>query len=188
MTESGLWSSLQSGDINALRTLYDHHVNNLYKYGMVLVQDADKVRDSIHDLFVSIWSGRERLAVPQSTKAYLMVSLRRRLFDKGSKMDSMTEALNTEMDPVGITEAHENTWIRAEEESDQNRKLQKAMACLSERQREIIHMKYYQELEYEDISRIMGMNYQSARNLVNRAIAAMRKEMLLIVINILMLL
>ena len=61
------------------------------------------------------------------------------------------------------------------------KKLQQALDHLSERQREIIHMKYYQQLEYEEISDIMDLNYQSARNLVNRALSVLRKEMLLIV-------
>ena len=37
-------------------------------------------------------------------------------------------------------------------------------------------MKYFQQMEYEEIARVMDLNYQSARNLVTRALAALRKE------------
>jgi DNA-directed RNA polymerase specialized sigma24 family protein len=61
------------------------------------------------------------------------------------------------------------------------------MGRISDRQREIIHMKYIQQLDYEDIARIMSLNYQSARNLVTRALAALRKEMTLILLILILL-
>ena len=81
----------------------------------------------------------------------------------------------------------EEQWIRSEEESEVQVKLDKAMAQLSDRQKEIIHMKYYQQMEYEEIARIMDLNYQSARNLVNRALMVLRKEMVTLVMIILLL-
>jgi DNA-directed RNA polymerase specialized sigma24 family protein len=61
------------------------------------------------------------------------------------------------------------------------------MGRISDRQREIIHMKYIQQLDYEDIARIMSLNYQSARNLVTRALAALRREMTLILLILILL-
>ncbi|MGO8056305.1 RNA polymerase sigma factor, partial [Rhizobium leguminosarum] len=68
------------------------------------------------------------------------------------------------------------------DEQDKQEKLEKGLAKISDRQREIIHMKYFQQMEYEDIARIMNLNYQSARNLVTRALVALRKEMLVILL------
>ena len=73
-----------------------------------------------------------------------------------------------------------------EEASLEQQKLDAALSRIIDRHREIIHMKYYQQLEYEEIAQIMDLNYQSARNLVNRALIALRKEMLLIVTLLLM--
>lgn len=187
MTESGIWTSLSSGDIRALHELYESHVQDLYQYGIVLTHDPDKVHDCIHDLFVTIWNSRERLSTPESTKAYLLVSLRRRLFDKGSKISSLTENIEEGIESMEFSPGHEEVLIQREEEAGQQQRLASAMSRLSDRQREIIHMKYYQQLEYDEIGRIMDLNYQSARNLVTRALAALRKEMLLTVIIILML-
>jgi RNA polymerase sigma factor (sigma-70 family) len=179
--ETKHWESFKEGDVNALKVLYDHYVDSLYHYGMVLCHDHDKVKDCIHDLFISLWDSRKNFAVPQSGKAYLLVSLRRRIFDRGSKMDSLTGELDDPEANKAFDTDHEVKWIQSEDAEKQNQTLEKAMGRLSERQREIIHMKYYQQLEYEEIGRIMDLNYQSARNLVNRALSALRKEMLLVV-------
>ncbi len=183
--EANQWALLRTGDTGALEYLYREYVDVLYRYGMILCGDPDKVKNSIHDLYVTIWNGRERLAMPDSVKAYLMISLRRKLFDKGSRMDSLTDGKETFDDITLSTEAHDIHWIRSEDEDEEQARLEAAMQKLSDRQREILHMKYYQALEYDEIGRIMDLNYQSARNLVNRALIALRKEMLLSVIILL---
>lgn len=182
MEETKHWESLKAGDINALQVLYEQHVNSLYSYGMVLCQDADKVKDCIHDLFLSFWQNRDGLNIPTSGKAYLMVSLRRRIFDKGPKINMMTTPLEKDEINQEQSSDHESKWIMAEEEEQRQQKLDLAMTRLSDRQREIIHMKFYQQMEYDEIGRIMELNYQSARNLVTRALTALRNEMTVIVI------
>lgn len=183
--EANYWQSFKDGDINALQALYNHYVDPLYSYGIALCQDQEKVKDCIHDLFISLWDSRKNFAIPNSGKAYLMVSLRRRIFDKGSKIASLTGELNDLEENRIADDDHEARWIEAEDNQKQNEKLETALQRLSDRQREIIHMKYFQQLEYEEIGKIMDLNYQSARNLVNRALAALRKEMLGIVMLLL---
>jgi RNA polymerase sigma factor (sigma-70 family) len=177
MEETKHWENLKSGDINALQELYNYHISALYKYGMLLCRDDDKVKDCIHDMFLSFWNNRSGLSVPSSGKAYLMVSLRRRIFDKGPKSNLDTIALDdADMDDQQAIDP-ETQWLISEEEEETRQKLEHAMARISDRQREIIHMKYIQQMDYEDIAEIMSLNYQSARNLVTRALAALRKEM-----------
>ncbi len=177
MEETKHWENLKAGDINALQALYNRHIGPLYSYGMVLCHDEDRVKDSIHDLFLSFWNNRDGLTVPSSGKAYLMVSLRRRIFDKGPKIMTMTGSLEDGDIDGQISIDPGQLWEISEEEEEKQQKLDQAMARISERQREIIHMKYFQQMDYEDIARVMDLNYQSARNLVTRALAALRKEM-----------
>lgn len=187
MTDSSIWDLLKAGDIHALRMLYDCYADDLYTYGMMLNRDDDRVRDHIHDLFISLWNSRENITTPVSTKAYLMASFRRRMFDKGSKTESVTQLVESYEDISPGTEGPEELMISREIESLRQEKLSKAIGRLSARQQEILHMKYFQDMEYEEIGRIMELNYQSARNLLTRAIAALRKEMLAAVIILLML-
>ena len=176
MEETKHWENLKSGDIKALQELYNLHISGLYKYGIVLCHDEDKVKDAIHDMFLSFWNNRSGLTIPTSGKAYLMVSMRRRIFDKGPKSNLETIPLEDGHLDDRITTDHEVQWMLSEEEEEQRHKMEHAMARISDRQREIIHMKYFQQMEYEEIARVMDLNYQSARNLVTRALAALRKE------------
>jgi len=181
MDEQAHWEALRQGDMNGLQALYELHGARLYTYGMMLARQEDKVRDAVHDLFLYLWQQRDRLSLPASGKAYLMVSLRRRLFDKRPGLPDYAEPVDAaEADRSLASEDAEAEWIRGEEEGIQAERLASAMARLSDRQREILHMKYYERMDYEAIGELMGLNYQSARNLVNRAINALRREMTVI--------
>ena len=70
--------------------------------------------------------------------------------------------------------------IAFETETGVSQKLQNAMKELTDRQREIIFLKYSKNLSYEEIGEILGINYQSIRNLTHRAVSELRKAMMLI--------
>lgn len=182
MEESKHWENLKNGSSEALEALYNLHIDGLYAYGMMLCQDDDKAKDCIQDLFLAFWNNRENLTVPTSGKAYLMVSLRRRIFDKGPKSNLLTTTFEEGQLGDKLADDPENMWLAEEEHTLQQQKLEAAMATISERQREILHMKYFQEMDYDEIATVMDLNYQSARNLVTRALSAMRKAMLLMIL------
>lgn len=164
--------------MTGLQALYNLHGERLYAYGMTLSRQEDKVRDAIHDLFLYIWQQRTTLTVPQSGRAYLMVSLRRRLFDKRA----IPTELAVNLDDTDITALQaegdaESDWIHREDETRLQTDLSTALARLSDRQREILYMKFFEQMDYETIAAVMDINYQSARNLVSRALIALRREM-----------
>ena len=53
--------------------------------------------------------------------------------------------------------------------------VQEFFVKLSPRQRQIINLYYIEHRKYEDICRIMGINYQSVRNLMHRSICRLRE-------------
>ena len=55
------------------------------------------------------------------------------------------------------------------------RKVADAMQSLSSRQREIVYLKFYENLEYQEIADLLTLNYQSVVNHVHRAIVKLRK-------------
>jgi DNA-directed RNA polymerase specialized sigma subunit, sigma24 homolog len=47
------------------------------------------------------------------------------------------------------------------------------------RQKEIIYLKYYMNLSYEEVSEVMNINYQAARNLVYQSIKVLKNVLTL---------
>ena len=63
---------------------------------------------------------------------------------------------------------------RIEEEQKKNSTLTEYVKCLSPRQQQIIKLYYIEQRKYDDICQIMGINYQSVRNLMHRSLLRLR--------------
>lgn len=48
---------------------------------------------------------------------------------------------------------------------------------LTPRQKEAIYLHYQSEMSYDEIAQLLGINYQSVRNLIHRAVEKVRSEM-----------
>jgi RNA polymerase sigma-70 factor (ECF subfamily) len=73
--------------------------------------------------------------------------------------------------------SHETLLIEDEESIEKAHRLSIALQKLSRRQKEIIYLKYYQELSYAEVCDIMDINYQIARNLLYQSIKVLKKIM-----------
>ena len=65
---------------------------------------------------------------------------------------------------------------------EQSARLKSAFDKLSTKQKEILYLRFYQGMDYEQIAEVLGMKYQSLRNAVSRAIKNLRGDMLLILL------
>jgi RNA polymerase sigma factor (sigma-70 family) len=64
--------------------------------------------------------------------------------------------------------------INADSLFEQQTNLKAALNNLTERQKEAIYFKYYENLEYEQIARILNISTKATYKLVARAIAELR--------------
>ncbi len=65
--------------------------------------------------------------------------------------------------------------VQAEEIATQKEQIARALTLLSDRQREVLYLKYFEEIEYKQIAEILGINYQSVRNTASAGLKALRK-------------
>lgn len=178
MDDNKLWEQLKQGNQEALRKIYDHHIEDLLQYGQRFCRDRETVEDCIHDLYLYIWKNREGLSSTDSILRYLMVALRRRIIQQ---LKNRTGELDEKSLGFTCDLSIEEQWIQDEKDRESQHSLQEAFSHLSDRQKEAIYLKYYQKLSYESICEVMELNYQSARNLVFNGIQALRKVMTLVV-------
>lgn len=165
------------GDSKALEALYRQNVQLLFDYGMKITRDAMITEDGIQSLFTDIWEKRERLNTTMHVKAYLMLSLRRRLIRKLSNhqkklsIDESTYQFSPEVDP-------ESEWIDKESSDARLNQLNKALDQLNAQQKEILFLKYHRGLKSQEIAEILGIKDQSVRNALHRTIEKLKHLMI----------
>ncbi|MCG1036079.1 RNA polymerase sigma factor [Polaribacter sargassicola] len=174
-----IWAELKKGKKTALGELYDRYVNILFSYGMYHSKDRGYVMDCIHDLFVDLYKYRNSLSKTDNVKYYLFKSLKRKINKKYYKKNTSVSLDDFDYEIDAMNKKHsdscEKDIIKEEHISERNIRLKNAMKTLSDKQREVLLLKFEQEKSYEEISMIIGVSVESARTSVYRAIKALRK-------------
>ncbi|WP_172594415.1 RNA polymerase sigma factor [Mariniphaga sediminis] len=165
-TDEGiLWKTMKSGDQKSFSEIFKFYYPKLYTYGIKLVPFNDFVRDQIQDLFISIWQNREGLGEVSNVKAYLFISLRRRLFasTKSKVYAAPLDSISEKDSKALIFEPNE--FIDKEFISNNvKERLIENLNSLPVIQREIIFLRFYNRLTYKEISDIVDMKEQSVKN------------------------
>lgn len=167
-----LWKRFLSGDDNAYTAIYRLYVQRMYSYGMNFSTDKEFVKDCIQDVFTRMYSNRKSLGVTDNIQLYLYVALKNRIIEQVRKKNRYHDI---NLDEQSLNESQ---LIADQEASDPNalqEKIRVMISALTPRQREAIYYRYVDDLPYEEITKLMGMNYQSVHNLIQRAIKKLRQ-------------
>lgn len=177
MDERRIWDLFKRGDRKCFRYLYFLHYDSLYYYGLKISGDEIIVNDSLQDLFSDLWFSKENLGKIRSIKAYLLSAMRRRVLnDLKKKRRKQAVALEFLKRQPDLAFSPEDLLIEKKDELLKRTIITEALNRLPKRQKEVIYLRYYEELSNQEISAIMGINYQSVSNSLQKAFAFLRKD------------
>lgn len=175
--EFALWKSFKAGDRDAFANLLNRYYPLLLNYGVRFQRDRELVKDCLHDLFIDLWNQRERLDEVRLLKPYLLKSLRRKLMRETNRLRWFREADEVTDDyAFEVQFTIESYLINNEIQHEDLKRLRFQLDKLTKRQREAIYLRFFQEMEYDDIARVMAINHHSAVNLVYEALKLLRKN------------
>lgn len=173
--DSELWDAFRAGERAALDVVYQENVKPLYNYGFKLTQDKDLVEDGIQDIFVELWEKRDRLGPTDSIRFYLFTVLRRTLLRRRTENQRLSGSASF-FENVLAEDSFEVQLIENQATIRTNFLLQKALDCLSGRQREVIFLRFYNELTFEEIALTMDIDVKSVYKLTYKALDSLRKK------------
>ena len=169
-----LWDSLRKGNDIAFSTLYKKYVQSLFNYGMHINPNRDLIKDCIQELFIKFWEKRESLGSIEKVSFYLFRSFKNLLFHKieiSSKKSPLTQDLIDQMAPELPVE---NFYINSEMVDQRIIRLKKAVLLLTDRQREVILLRFFQGFEAKEIAEIMNLSIPGVHNLLSLTIKSLR--------------
>ncbi|CAM3980074.1 RNA polymerase sigma factor [Flavobacterium sinopsychrotolerans] len=176
LDETVLWRNLKEGDEKAFSFLFEKYYGHLVRYGNSFSPFPEKVQDCVQDVFTDVWVYRQSLNDSVVVKAYLLSSVRKRIarlqerdhiFRKTTSMDSIEFLFDFSV---------EHQLISDEATEEKVSHLNELLNNLPTRQKEALYLRYHQGLSVEQIADMLQVNYQSANNLLHRAVVNLRKE------------
>ncbi len=139
--------------------------------------------DAIHDVFYKLCINFRSLSKLDNLKFYLFRSLKNRLIDIQrtnrefagtlSQDNYLYENLKFEFN-VSI----EDELIKREDLKAIKQKVEEVLSTLTDRQREIIYLRYIHEYDYEQIAQLLNITIESARNLISKSLTKLKKSTL----------
>ena len=174
-TDTQIWDDFLHGNKAAYSFMYEKYAPVLYNYGYKIAQNQQITEDCLQDLFLTILETRQRLGRTDSIKFYLMRALRRDIVRKLTN----EHRFNSEVDNLDFTIEfyYEPTWLDAQISQEQSTLLLRELNSLPARQKEALFLKYFDNLSYEEIAGVMGIEQTSVYKIVYKAIASLQKRM-----------
>lgn len=155
------------------------HYRNLFVYGTKFTKDSEFVKDCLQDLFLELWKNRERLSSTPYVKSYLFKSIRNKIYRELQKNKWRLEAGQIDdqyfFDVEFSIEYH---LIREQTLRENANRFSAILNKLPKRQKEVIYLRFYQDLEIPEIVEIMEINAQSVYNLLHKALSNLRNPLL----------
>ncbi len=168
-----LWQQFRQGDAFALGALARKYYPTLFHYTTRFTRDTTRIEDCIQEVFLKLWDRRPFLSDPASVKFYLLKALRHQLV-KMHQQEVCKEPVDWEGIESGEEHA-ESRIIHQEILALTGQQLRQSVAALSKRQQEALYLRYYENLRYEEIAQLMGINAQSVANLLGQSLKKLRE-------------
>ena len=171
---SNNWQKFLDGDREALGSIFSQYFRDLVAYGMKIIGSDDLAKDHVQELFVRLWEKRSQLRSVQNVKVYLLISLRNDLLKtmRTKRPDTLDLTFQNNLFVI----SSEDFIIEKEQEFELAGKVALCLEKLTARQREVVYLRFYMNLDFLSLAEVMGMNVQSVRNLLFRTLERIRKE------------
>ncbi len=146
--------------------------NKLYRLSKRLLKNSDDAEDIVQEVFMRLWSRRERLSEYKSIEAFAMVITKNLSLDKLKLKKNKADELSDKFEQMT-----EHTPYNKVEMTDSFNKIQDIISMLPEQQRMIIHLRDIEGYEFEEISEIVQMSINTVRVNLSRARKKVRETM-----------
>lgn len=175
--DSLILKALREDDEKPLNHLFEFYYNRLYRVGLRWCADATLTEECIQEIFVDLWLYRHSLSEIIALETYLKVALRRRIFRKIKKTDPLSNCTDfdaTTTPTMMTTESYEHLLIQQQSDAAKRQKLMLALQSLTPKQREVVHLKYFEELSYKEIAMRTDMEINSLYKVLHDAIKKLK--------------
>ena len=156
----------QGGDLEALGSLYDTHINQVYRYALARLGNVHDAEDVAAEIFLKMYNGLatyEWRKVPFA--AWLMRIARNEVVSFARRNNR--RAHDTEL-PDDLVDRGNNDPAETTERIMALEDLRKAVALLPEAQREVIILRFASGLSVSDTAKALGKNENNVKVLQHK--------------------
>ena len=141
-------------------------------------KDRGATNDAIVEMLLNLWDKRAALPQVQNIRSYLISCLRFTILQniktekwKNSKVDSIINHVE------GDQPSYEDQLTMLQSNDQLKKKLHKSFDKLSDRQKELLQLRFFENMGYEEIATSCNITKRTAYNIIHDAIKILRAEL-----------
>ena len=172
-----IWETfIANGNQEAIGMIYFGHYDMLYNYGLKYTNDVQLIEDAIQNIFSYFLKTGSRLSPVKNLRGYLLQSFRHQLLFDLKKRDRIYHLNNFTGESGDSHEPEVNEIFEQEGSNRLRKKLGKCMEHLTEKQKEILYLRFQCDLSYAEIAIIFDIAVDSCYKMVYRALKELRED------------
>lgn len=179
MTDEQLVVLYTNGNNTAFDTLLERHKQHIYAYIIYTVKDTDLADDIFQDTFIkAITTIRQgKYTETGKFKAWIMRIAHNLIIDmfRQKKQENTISNDSYEFDLLNNLNLCDDTFESQLVKAQVMQDVKKLVCYLPDKQREVLEMRYYKDLSFQEIADITGVSINTALGRMRYAIINMRK-------------
>jgi RNA polymerase sigma factor (sigma-70 family) len=177
LEQEKLFCKFKDDDDEAFAFFYQFFINDLYAYGRGFGAESELVKDVIQDVFLKVYFNEKKYDSLAHFKYFLLKSVKNKLYDLyKSKLFSATTSISDEGLNFTVATTVLDDIINSEDKRIIQQKIDALLSKLTARQKEVVYLRFIQELDYPQIAEILNMNIVSVRKLVSRSLKRLKDD------------
>ncbi|HBK29498.1 MAG TPA: RNA polymerase subunit sigma-24 [Parabacteroides sp.] len=179
MTDEDLVVSYANGDNTAFDVLLNRHKNSVHSYIYFIVRNKELTEDLFQETFIKVITTikQGRYTDNGKFKAWIMRIAHNLIIDnfRQERNENMISNDEVEVDLFNNIKLCEHTIEEELVKQQVLKDIRRLVKSLPENQREVLEMRYYQDLSFKEIADMTGVSINTALGRMRYAIMNMRR-------------
>jgi RNA polymerase sigma-70 factor, ECF subfamily len=160
----------------AFAELYERHVVRVYRHIYYMVGNASEAEDLTSQTFLRAWEAIERYQVRGAPFVSWLLRIAHNLGVSHLRSKRESSQLHDGIVDTTMRRDPESSYQQTAEEE----LVREAILRLREEQRQVIILRFIEDLDYREVAEIIGKSVAAIRVIQHRALNALRKQMKLL--------
>lgn len=173
-TDQELATLLREGNEAAFTEIYHRYKRLLYIHAYQRLRNEQEVDDIIHELFTALWDKRESLVFKTNLAGYLYTSVRNRIIDFISHKEIETRYIASLQNFIDRGENFTDFLLR---ERQLNLLIEKEIALLPPRMREVFELSRGRGYSHKEIAARLEISEKTVKSQINNALKILRVKL-----------
>lgn len=173
-TDSTLVALLKEDNQRAYTEIFERYSKILVNHAYKLLGDRDQANDVVQDVFLAIWNKRNEIVLTGSLSSYLYKATKNRILNHIAHEKVVSNYADS------ISNFIENDYVLADSrlrEKEMEAIIEKEIALLPEKMREVFLLRKVEELSYDEIALQLNITDKTAKQQVYNSLKILRHKL-----------